>query len=160
MPPPADLLAMGLSAHRAPPIQLTVANPHGVGGRATLQRTFHVYLELTMQCKHDAALSGYCRRLGVVTRATAGTQVNHGTTAELALAGYYTTRARSADMVAWAAMTVRWNQPQVAMRPTFERGRRYDAAMQRVVQPDGHRHEVSYWYDGDEVYVLYHAYPA
>jgi hypothetical protein len=51
---------MGTSAKNLTPqpIQITFDNlhPHAGGQRATVTRNFYVYLELTMQCKHDGLL--------------------------------------------------------------------------------------------------------
>ncbi len=162
MPVPAAILGMGVSAHNCGNIQRVFANPRGgAGGRVNLTRTFHVYLELTMQAKHDQLIAGYCHTVGAVARRQDGTQVRHPprTTAVAALAGFYVLKAGVAADVTVANMTGRWQRQAVGGAPVFTPGVRVDAGVQNQVQNDRYQYEISYWYDGDDIYVLYHCYP-
>lgn len=162
MPVPKAITAMGKSAHFCGDFPLTFDNPNdpATGGRSRLTRNFHVYLELTMQAKHDALIRGYCQKIKVEGRREDGAQVRHakGATAETALAGVYGEKAEIAATVVLAQMIEKW-QKSVPGREVFTPGVRVDAAMQSETQSDGYGYEISYWYDGDDIYVLFHCYP-
>jgi hypothetical protein len=153
---------MGTSAKNLTPqpIQITFNNPHPHAGgqRATLTRNFYVYLELTMQCKHDGLLRGYCPSIGVVARKKDGTQVQYAdATPQTALAGFYTQKARIAAEVACDHMAGKWRR---AVAPVFTPGTRVDASVQNQVQHDRHQYKLSHRYDGQDIYVLFHVYSA
>jgi hypothetical protein len=153
---------MGASAYDCGVIQHQFANPNAAGGgRAQLTRSFHVYLELTMQSKHDRLIYGYCLAHQVEGRRQDGTQIpaTAGATALARLGGFYVTRAQTAAAAAAAHMVGRWQAPQVQGRQVFRQGERVDAAVQAVQQADGYYYELSYWYDGTDIYVLFHCYP-
>jgi hypothetical protein len=162
MPLPRDITAMGSSAHRVLMAPLAVVNPKPSGGRATLNKNFHVYLELTMQSKHDGLMRGYCKKVGVVDRKEDGTQVTHtsGATAEAALTGIYADKGRIAAEAVAAQMTEKWRTTTPAPgKGVFTPGVRVDAGLQKKPQRDGWGYEVSYWYDVQDIYVLFHCYP-
>jgi hypothetical protein len=162
MPVPADITAMGAAAHRFIPIQRQFANPQGgQGGRANLTRTFHPYLELAMQAKHDVLFQGYCKQIGVIPRPTHGTQVTHakGSTAAGVLGAFYATKAGIAADLASSNMQTRWRAQAPGAPSVFTVGKRVDAAIQGIRQSDGYRYEISYWYDNNDIYVLFHCYP-
>jgi hypothetical protein len=158
MPVPAGITSMGAAAYNCGTTVLTFNNPrpHVGGQRPTLTRNFIVYLELAMQAKHDAKIQGYCRSIHVAPRTTDGTQVTYAGPAATALApgGFYRTRAATAANVVKNQMVTRWQGGT-----TFVPGTRVDASVQAHVQADGYRYEVSYWYDGNDIYVLFHTYP-
>jgi len=169
MPPPHGITSMGASAQALGPIALA-AGPPGARAGGNM-RTFHPYLELTMQSKHDAVIRGYCNQVAVVGRRADGTQCNHNfATAPLAFAGYYNLRAQVAAEVVKTQMEGRWaGQAQGPRTPVFTRPTpgalgstraRVDASVQNTVQRDNHQYDISYWYDGPDIYVLFHCYPS
>ena len=169
MPTPHGITSMGASARALAAIALA-AGPQGARAGGNI-RTFHPYLELTMQSKHDAVVRGYCQQVGVTHRPQKGSQCNHNhATGDQAFAGYYNLRAQVAAEVVKAQMEGRWiNQPQGARTPVFTRvtpgalgstQSRVDASVQNTVQRDNHQYDISYWYDGPDIYVLFHCYPS
>jgi hypothetical protein len=163
MPIPAEITGMNQAAKLVGtfPLQFNNPNPR-TAGRAQLTRTFHVYLEVAMQAKHDALMRGYCQRIGVQGRPQAGSQITgHGTNADAVLGngGFYEARAQTAADAVKTQMVARWGQQQQQGQQVFTPGQRVDAAIQSQVQNDNYRYEISYWYDGDDVYVLFHCYP-
>jgi hypothetical protein len=164
MPVPQAIQAMNQSAYLCGTFQLQFANPHGGQGiRAQMTRNFHVYLEIGMQSKHDELMRGHCQAIRVQARRQDGTQVPHsrGATAATVLApgGFYSQKARIAANVVKDLMIARWQQPQVAGQAAFTPGTRVDAGVQMKLQSDGFQYEISYWYDGNDIYVLFHCYP-
>jgi hypothetical protein len=164
MPVPQAIQAMNQSAYLCGTFQLQFANPQGGHGpRANPTRNFHVYLEIGMQSKHDELMRGHCQAIHVAARRQDGTQVRHaqGATAAtvLAPAGFYSQKARIAADVTKNQMVARWQQPQVAGQSVFTPGVRVDAGVQMKLQNDGFQYEISYWYDGNDIYVLFHCYP-
>jgi hypothetical protein len=51
-----------------------------------------------------------------------------------------------------------WQAQPQGGAAVFTPGNRVDAFVQSVMQHDGYRHEISYWYDGQDIYVLFHCY--
>ena len=162
MPLPAALAAMGISAYHTADVSLPLSNPKaGTAGRTTLNRNFRVYLEVAMQAKHDANMRSYCDGAGIAKRSMAGTQVpNSGANGAAALQGFYKTKSTVAATVARDQMQTKWAAQGPNGPLVFTPGTRVDASVQRVLQADGFRYEVSYWYDVQDIYVLYHCYPA
>ena len=160
---PRAITDMGASAHDCGDFDLTFDNPKedASAGRTQLTRSFHVYLELAMQAKHDQIISGYCRTVDVQPRKQDGAQVkNSGANGAAALAGFYVTKAETAAEVAKDHMVKKWANQAQGAAPVFTPGVRVDAAVQNTVQSDDYSYEISYWYDGQDIYVLYHCYPA
>jgi hypothetical protein len=159
---PVAITSMGRAAQRVSMLTLTFANP-SAGGRM-ISKTFYAYLEVGMQSKHDVLMRGYCDLVHVVKRDTDGNQVPHprGTTAAGALGpgGLYDVKGRKAADVVLTQMKEKWAKPQVAGTSVFTANTRVDASVQKVIQSDNYRYEVSYWYQDDGVYVLFHCYPA
>ena len=164
MPIPAAITNMGISVHNCGAFERTFNNPKhpSAGKRAELTRTFRAYLELTMQSKHDSVIRGECQRLGVQWRNANHSQITHnqGATADQVLSNFYAQRAGTAADVVRDQMVTRWQRPQAEGQVVFTVGVRVDAAVQRDAQADGYRYEISYWYDGQDSYVLFHSYPA
>jgi hypothetical protein len=167
MPVPAGITSMGISAHRLATITRQFNNPsaQAAAGRAQLTRNFLVYLELAMQAKHDALMRGYCQSIGVVGRAQDGTQVRHAANATangvLTGAGFYGQKAGIAADIARDHMVAKWRQTaSIPGQAVFTPGTRVDASVQMQVQSDGFQYEVSYWYDEQDIYVLFHCYPS
>ena len=169
---PAAILIMGRSAHLCGSFPLQVNNPkpdppkvvNGVptpAPRTQLARNFHVYLELTMQAKHDANMRGYCNTVQVVGRPQAGEQIrDSGLSGTVALTGFYVVKSRMAAEVTRDQMIKRWKAQKPGAGPVFIPGVRVDASIQNEVQTDNYQYELSYWYDNQDIYVLYHCYPA
>lgn len=164
MPVPFKITAMGRSAYPF------LALPLRCGRGPNNMRNFHVFLELTMQAKHDGLIAGYCESIDVVARRGQDSQVEHdATTGVGALTGFYVARAATAAAVVVEQMEARWNaQPEGRPTPVFTRlapgyagsqAAQVDALVQHDVQPDGYQYEISYWYDGPDIYVLYHCAP-
>lgn len=165
MPVPVAISSMRQSANLNGRFPITFPTPKKAeDGRTQITRNFHVYLELTMQCKHDPLMIGYCHQINVIARAQDGTQVRHtpGSTAASVLApgGFYAQRALKAADVTKTIMVAKWGKPQLPGRPVFTPGKREDASVQMDIQSDGYQYEISYWYDGPDIYVLYHVYPS
>lgn len=165
MPVPHAILSMQQAAHLCGQFPLQLPNPKAsLESRAQLARNFHVYLEVGMQSKHDAVMQAYCKQINVEPRRPDGTQVDHpkGTTAQtiLAPAGFYGVKARVAAEVARNHMLKVWQQQSpLSQQPAFKPETRIDAGVQKQLQSDLYRYEVSYWYGGPDVYVLFHCYP-
>jgi hypothetical protein len=124
-----------------------------------------------MQSKHDGIIRGYCQNIHVESRRADGTQVVHNfVTGPTALAGFYPGKGQVAVEVVAAQMEERWNaQTQGPRAPVFVRPTpgalgssraRVDASVQSQVQRDRYSYDISYWYDGPDIYVLFHCYPA
>jgi hypothetical protein len=152
---------MGTAAHHLGTEQRTFLNPRGgAGGRVSLTRTFHVYLELTMQAKHDAAIRGYCNSMRLQSRGISGTQVTTNWNSGLAAVNWYQQKGTIAIDAAREHMAARWREQLPTAAAVFRPGIRVDAAIQQMRQGDDFHYEVSYWYDGNETYVAFHCYPA
>jgi hypothetical protein len=165
MPVPQEIFNMHQAAHLCGQFPLQFPNPQGgAGARAQITRNFHVYLEIGMQSKHDALMRGYCNQIHVVSRREDGTQVKHaaGATAGTVLqaGGFYAQKAGIAANIIKTQMAARWQQVQVPGQSVFTPGHRVDAGVQSQIQTDRYRYEISYWYDGQDIYVLFHCYPA
>lgn len=162
MPLPQKIQQLGQSAHKCGDFPRLFNNPaqQANAGRAQINRTFHVYLELCMQSKHDQLLSGYCKSLKLQPRKQQQTQIiHHGATAASVLAGFYQQRAIVAADIARDEMIAKWRVGAAEGESVFTKGAQVDAAVQMDIQPDGYQYELSYWYDGPDVYVLYHCSP-
>lgn len=163
MPVPKTITDMGKSAHNCGTFPLTFDNPNepATSGRSQLTRNFHVYLELTMQAKHDELMRGYCRKIDVEGRPKKGAQIPHAktTTAEAALAGFYVDKAAIAADVVLKQMAEKWRTQSTPGQEVFTPGVRVDAAVQSETQSDGYGYEISYWYAGNDIYTLFHCYP-
>lgn len=161
MPVPRDITALGSSAHLCGTFVRQISNPNPGGNRALLARTFHVYLELAMQAKHDQVIRGYCRQVGLNPRNDRGTEFKHGSlaTGQQVLAVFYKARASVAAEAAEKHMVTKWKLPQAPGGSVFTKEARVDASVQMQRQSDGNQYEVSYWYDGTDIYVLFHCYP-
>lgn len=162
MPIPPALAAMGISAYHTADISLPLTNPKAAtASRITLSRVFRVYLEVAMQAKHDANMRSYCDGMGIAKRNRDGSQVsNSGATGAAALQTFYRTKSTIAATIARDGMQTKWGAQGANGAPVFTPGTRVDASVQRMLQTDGFRYEVSYWYDVQDIYVLYHCYPA
>lgn len=163
MPVPKAITDMGKSAYACGDFQLTFDNPNesATHGRSRLTRNFHTYLELTMQAKHDELMRGYCRAIDVEGRRKQGAQVTYAqsTTAQAALAGFYRGKAAIAANVVLGQMAEKWRTQSTPGQEVFTTGVRVDAGVQSETQDDGYGYEISYWYDGQDIYVLFHCYP-
>ncbi len=162
MPVPRDLQNLGNATYYMGNFPLTFNNPHQrYGGRARLTKNFYVYLEVVFQAKHDRAMYAYCRSIGIQPRNNAGTQVGHNYGPNDAFSYFYPQKAHIAANVSLGNMLRRWgsarNNPGVSV---FTPEVRVDAAVQGIVQEDGYSYEISYWYDNDNIYVLFHCYPS
>lgn len=159
MPVPAAIITMGASAHCVGRYLLQFHNPKVMqGGRAQLTRNFIAYLEVAMQAKHDILLSGYCRTIGFDPRRSDGTQITHrrGTTAAqvLGMGGFYAQRGAIASEATLRSMLGKWTANE-----TLNIGTRYDPAVLSRVQRDRYQYDISYWYDVQDIYVLFHCTP-
>jgi hypothetical protein len=164
MPVPAEIQSMGKSVHLCGTFRRTFANPWPSEGRRLLERDFQVYLEVGMQAKHDGLMREYCIANKLGGRRAQESQVAHeaGTTMEQALAadGFYAKKARIAAEIVLTQMSRKWKaQPQGPGPAVFTLGKRVDASVQGDKQPDGYQYEISYWYDSQYIYVLFHCYP-
>jgi len=159
---PSGISSLGKAAYFCGKHSIKFTNPKysGSGGRQQLTRDFHGYLEVAMQAKHDSLMVGYCKSVQVAPRKQAGNQIQHGknATATGVLNNFYPQKAVVAAEVVCDQMIKRWkNQSQT--QPEFTPGVRIDASVQSIVQRDLYRYEISYWYDGQDIYVLFHCYP-
>jgi hypothetical protein len=159
MPVPAAILQMGRSAHLCGAFALPVNTPSMP--RAQLTRNFHVYLELTMQSKHDANMRAYCQTVQVEGRRQDGNQVpNSGANGPAALAIFYVTKSQKAAEVTRDLMMKKWKLQKAGAPNVYTPGVRVDASIQKDVQSDNYQYEISFWYDNQDIYVLYHCYPS
>jgi hypothetical protein len=146
------------SAHYCGAVQFPFANPnpgvHPGPQRTNLTRTFHPYLELTLQSKHCNFLRGYCQQHNVESRRRDGTQVPEHTAACLAAGGFYEAKGRVLAAAIRDQMIQKWRNGT-----TFTPGVQVMAAIQMQRQSDGYCYEAGYWYDGQNIYILFHCYP-
>ena len=160
MPVPHEITNMLDTVQLCGTFPRTFGNPKPAPGttRTQITKTFRVYLELVMQAKHDVLISGHCKSLKLTPRRTDGSQITHRgaptATALLGAGGFYEARAGQATDTVLAQMITKWQGGT-----TFTVATRVDASVQGVVQTDGYRYELSYWYDNADVYILFHCYP-
>lgn len=137
----------------------TFQNPNVHGTRQNITRIFHPYLETYFQSKHDFVVRYYLMRNAWSYRNEAGNQIIHGqgVTFEQAIANFYINRAATAIQIVERQLVTGWgtNRANVSVFPL---GQHQYAAIQRILQPDGYRYELSYWYDGSDVYLSFHCY--
>ncbi len=158
MPLPAAI--NGAAFHNIANVSLTFANPFAHGSRQQLTRSFHVYLEMTMQSKHDDhqnAIRAYCNSKGLGVRIIQGASM-------VAYQGgwqqFYAACARVAAEMSRDHMVARWTaNGGVGKATVFTPGARVDCAAQRVRQRDNLHYETSYFYDSSIIYVAFHCYP-
>ena len=135
----------------------------GPGGNANrahlLNRTFHAYLELYFQGKHDVKVRTYCnsQRPRIDTRGTDGTQVEYAR--RQTFENFYEARAQTASDRVAAYITNRWANAAQGNNGTFVRGAKNIMAVQGERQPDGYGYDLSFWYSGSDIYVTFHCYP-
>jgi len=144
-------------------IKDTIPNPNVVtGSRRDLSRTFHAYLEVGYQSKHDSHARAYCLSKNLTPRRSDQSQVRVNKNAKSIdwLKTFYLERARTAVKMTIDHMCEKWSGQQTVNTPVFTAGNRVDVSEQSVVQPDNFQYETSYYYDGPEIYVTFHCYPA
>ena len=110
--------------------------------RATVGKTFHAYLELYFQGKHDKQIIDYCAINKIECRKTDGSQVQRkGTDTTF---GFYESKGRTACDNAGREMTKAWTKNNTN-NTVFVRGQKTVLAVQGVAQPDGYGYDaVSY----------------
>lgn len=161
MPVPNTITNMGNAAYQLPNINKTINNPKDPGTRPTLTYTLHPYLEVACQSKHDATMRGYCLQNHIQPRPQAGSQVPNPNnwTANQMLSNFYPARAETAADVVMAKVSAALAKNTPAGTVAIPIGQQIDAAVQAIMQADGYRYELSYWYDTRDIYLLFHCYP-
>lgn len=173
MPVPRPIQEMHQAAHLCGNYALAFNNPNAQGGpRGQITRNFHVYLEVGPQSKHCALMRGYCQQIQVVGRPEQDSQIDHarGATAQTVLGpgGFYHARGQTAAGLAKDKMVEMWRQPQLPGTAVFKdhttgnggnRYHRVDVGGQNIRRGDGYCYESSFWYEGNDIYVLFHCYP-
>jgi hypothetical protein len=129
--------------------------------RANVTKTFHAYLELYFQGKHDKKIITYCQSNKIECRTTDGTQVERPKKDSSDIFEFYREKGQIACENASREMTEAWVSEKKAKtnNTVFVRGEKNVIAVQGVAQRDKYGYDVSFWYDGSEVYVTFHCYP-
>ena len=139
--------------------RVAVATANVGGGRASVNKQFHSYLELYFQGKHDGAIRRYCAARRIECRPQDGTQVapaNNG--ADAAAIAYYRQAADVAGEVVAQVMHDRW-VANAFNNTVFVNGAKNILAVQGVRQRNGFHYDLSFWYDVGDVYLSFHCYP-
>lgn len=145
------------------------ANP-----RANVDKVFFPYLELTMQAKHDGEIRGYLQAHNtrekekkaknknydsneIDIRKQDGSQVPSGSTANDF--AFYRACGVIAAEICSEKMTEKWQSNQNINNTVFVHGARNDCSVQSETQRDDYSYEVSFYYEPDGIYVVFHCYP-
>jgi hypothetical protein len=138
---------------------ITVGPAGAVARPGKQDRSFHAYLELYFQGKHDGEVRSYCDRQTpkIARRDKDGTQVDYarGETMET----FYRARGDTASRRVARLLTERWAAAPAGNHGTFVRDAKNIMSVQGEKQPDGHHYDMSFWYSGGDVYVAFHCYP-
>jgi hypothetical protein len=157
MPIPAILINtgnFGLAWTGQIAVTTTSANPN----RATVNKTFHAYVEAYEQSKHDAAMKSFRTSRGLDFRTAKGTQVSPANNNTANPFAYYLNQGQTAAEVVAEEMTRRW-EANTTNNTVFVRGQATVLAVQGTEQDDGWYYDVTMWYDVHDVYVAFHCYP-
>jgi hypothetical protein len=127
--------------------------------RTTTGKTFHAYLELDYQSKHDKKIQAYCKEHDIGRRDTDGAQVQRPTTDDPQdIFAFYVGKGEIASEAVAEHMRQKWANNR-GNNTVFVRGQKNSQGFQRQTQSDGYGYDISFWYYSHEIYVAFHCYP-
>ena len=158
MPVPAEI-ADG-PYKRVGTYQMAVSTNPANSSRPSVQKTFHAYLELYFQGKHDGKIRAYCASQSpkIECRTQDGTQVDRPKRDSADPFVFYLDKGEVACENAAREMTTAWKK-NTTNNTVFVRGEKNILSVQGRAQRDGYGYDVSFWYDGTEIHVTFHCYP-
>lgn len=122
-------------------------------------KTFITYIEIFEQTAHDSALNGFAQRRGIEPRRAHRGQVAPANNANNPLP-YYAAHGQHAASMAGAFITGKWEQTVNANTNTFVQNSKQTLTSQSQRQPNGFCYDITLYYEGNEIYVVFHCYSA
>lgn len=126
--------------------------------RTTTSKTFHAYLELDYQAKHDKKIQAYCKEHDIGWRETDDDQVRRPKNDPENIFAFYRDKGEIASEAVAEHMRQKWAN-NTGNNTVFVRGQKNSQGFQRKTQSDGYGYDISFWYYSHEVYVAFHCYP-
>jgi len=122
-------------------------------GKNLIDRTFFAYLETGMQSKHDVTFRG---KKG--SRKEDGSQVVYK--GKQTPNEFYKARGLVACGRVKARLEEVFTENGGINNSIFIKGKKTILAVQKETQDDGYKYDINCYYEGKEVYVSFHCYPA
>ncbi|MGH7050823.1 MAG: hypothetical protein ACREE5_09285 [Acetobacteraceae bacterium] len=120
-------------------------------------KTFITYIEIYEQTAHDSALNGFAQQRRIEPRRAHRGRVAPANNANNPLPYYVAHGQHAASMVS-AFITGKWEQTVNGNSNTFVHSSKQTLTSQSQRQPNDFYYEITMYYEGTEIYVVFHCY--